>query len=398
VETLNFASDSASSLSAYVSRGGRFYIEETNDERRIRSLTVSSAGSGENVTSDCITMADGKYLITMPDYPVEITVESEALPVHKLTIEASTPDYSMNGIQQADSRQAGTVYSDGATRLRFSNDRCTSARTNGNENTRRSNYSKITVNDFYKVGDFSWWTSVLAYAHEGKWNLAEGTGSQYVRITNVRFYRVENATEYAVSPSSVGFSEGVQNGRPYIRFVPQDYDMKVTFDVTERAEGYEGWHKIYLHETRPTTEDTVWCNYFYQKASDPVIKPGSSESGSSSANSNIVYNNANPMAFPGTENTFTVGWFKTGGLYSYGLYHVNGRVPHSTIVKSWKVCKANSDGTSTGEEVTLGHGTNTLSFAGLSEGDYLIARDTRRKPKTRISSRPIFSICPTAIL
>ena len=386
VETLGFSSDSATDLSAYVSRGGRFYIEETNENRRLRTLTVTSDYDGSDVTSACVTMVNGKYMITMPDYGVNITVESEALPVHKLTIEATTPDYAMNGIQQVDNYSSDPLYQSGTASLRYTNDRCTTKRTNGKEVKRSSSAQKITVNDFYKVGDFTWWTSILAFTHDDKWNLnSSATGSQYLNITNVQFFRVENATEFSVSPASVGCREGVQSGRPFIQFIPQDYDMKVTFDVVERPEGYEDWHRIFVHETRPSTEDTVWCNYLYQRGSSPVLIRGSNENLSISTNCNIVYNNADPMAFPGVENTFNAGWYKEGGLYSYGLRNVNGWAPHSTIVRSWKVFKANPDGTSTGEQVILGHGGDTLSFGGLSEGDYLAARAANSQ-----TNKPIF--------
>ena len=383
VESLTFGSDSALSLTGYVSYGGRFYIEETNSDRRIKTITVSKASDGSDVTSLWMRRENGKYMIHMPDYAINIAVESEALPVHKLTIEATTPDYFMNGFQQVDSLQAGSIYSADATRLRFFNDRCTSARANGNETKRDYANTTKKTEDYYKLGDFTWWTSILAYAHEEKWNLTDGEGPQFLKISNVRFYKMENASAIPVSESSVGFSTGVQSGRPYIRFIPQDYDMKVTFDVTERPEGYEGWHRIFLHEKRPSTEDTVWCNYFYQKGSDPIITYGNNKNRSYSTNDSLVPDNSNPMSFEGTENIYKAGRFKTNGLYTYGLKHVNGRVPHSTLVKSWKVYKANADGTSTGEEVILTNGTNALTFAGWDEGDYLIARDTTDPKKNK---------------
>ena len=384
-ETLTFASDSATELSGYAAHGARFYIEEINSGRRISNLTVTNSDSGSDVTSSCVTRVNGKYVITMPDYAVSVAVESEALPKHKLVIEANTPDYIMNGIQQADSKQADSVYGSDATKLRFSNANCTSARTNGKETGRSSSYSKITVTDYYKYGDYSWWTTVFAYTHDGKLNLSNPNGeTQYISITNVRFYREENAELHSVTPESVGFSSGVYYGRPYIRFVPQNYDMKVTFDVVERPEGYSGYHTIFLHEKRPTVEDTVWCNYF-RKVSDNLFTFGSKDKNSYYTDSTECYNNANPMAFPGVENTFRVARFKADSIYTYSLYYVNSRQTNSTLVKSWKVYKANADGSSTGEEVTLANGTNVLSFAGYDEGDYLVANGNSSTNKSIFS-------------
>ena len=280
VAELTFASNSASSFSGHVSEGGRFYVEDSNAGRRIKSISITKAADGSDVKDSVLTMSGGRYMITMPAYDVNISVESEALPVHSLVIEANTPDFTMNGVQQVDSYQSGSVYSSDAVNLRFSNDTCTSARANGYVTDRRSGSQKITITNYYKSGDYVWWTSVLAFTHDGKVTSFTGdsSGTQYLNITNVNFYKVENATLASVSP--------------------------------------------------------------------------------------------------GVEKTMMVGRFRDDALYSYSLHFVNDRSTHSTMVSSWKVYKANSDGTSTGEEVTLTDGTNPLTFAGWGERAYLAARGT----------------------
>ena len=163
----------------------------------------------------------------MPDYAINIKVESEALPIRKLTIVATSGDYSMNGVQQADSCQADAVYSSDAVKLRFSNQGCTSSRSNSNTTRKDKGALCVTCTDFYKYGDYEWWTSVLAYGHDGETTVSSNTtGTQFVEIKDVRIYKEENGEQIEVSLSSVDYSTGVKNGRPYIRY--RDYRILIS--------------------------------------------------------------------------------------------------------------------------------------------------------------------------
>ena len=120
--------------------------------------------------------------------------------------------------------------------------------------------------------------------------------------------------------------------------------MKVTFDVAEHADAYDNCCTIWLHETRPTTQDTVWCNYFNGVSNSKMYTRGSSEGNASVTDYVYVYNNAEPMKFSGTENTYRVGYFQKGKTYNYDIHFANQTMTHSTMIKSWKVYKADASG------------------------------------------------------
>jgi Listeria-Bacteroides repeat domain (List_Bact_rpt). len=103
---------------------------------------------------------------------------------------------------------------------------------------------------------------------------------------------------------------------------------------------------------------------------------GSSEGNASVTDYVYVYNNAEPMKFSGTENTYRVGYFQKGKTYNYDIHFANQTMTHSTMIKSWKVYKADASGHSTGEEVQLGDGTKVISMKQYAEKDYLKARGT----------------------
>ena len=343
--TLSFPSGyNSSALSCSVHGTMQFYITENNPGKRITGVNVSGPGTA------AYDETAGKWLVTCNSTnPYFIDVQEENVTgssSYRLDVEATSTDYSMNGIQISDNFNGSSFYSSyKPTRhyfstfpmnMRFSDAACTSAYGPGEGGKTRSGSNQVQFTNYHRNENLdNWYATIIAYGAEGVTGYNTSTGGpRTVKIENVSFLNEDTGETLNIS-----YSTGMKGYSPFISFLPPACNLKVTLDVKYTDERVN----IHLHETRPTNLDTAWASYFSRCQ---ILVPGDDNKLATQKTYHYGHGNDPNSYNLGTDLDWyeNIGTFLSGHSFNYGLYYCNGFSSFVTMVKEWHIYPADADG------------------------------------------------------
>ncbi len=353
-----FSDDTTTSFAVTALKGGRFVLSTDSDTVSITEVRLYDGNGYAMNSANYVTQEDGKYVVTFPTYSTIVDVITSDVTPHKVTVEATSPDLTLNAVAVTDSYDFNSFYQI-IYKARYSDADCTESLTNGSQyprvqgNAYTSDDGKtVTFSNYHQNQVVNYFMSLICYDRKPDTYYSSNYNSARVtEMTSLKFIRDSDGADVT---SEILNRTDYKSGSPYVEFQPPAYD--VTVKITQKMKS--DMHTITIKETRPTTKDTTWENeilYADSSLLSPLYLLGKSVETSLDTGS--------PVRFPSgeTERVTTLGYFRAEANYKYKL--MDGNYTHydnATMVESVKFYNAD-----TNVEVDVG-----LTFDGTTDADY----------------------------